>query len=102
FFSSRRRHTRFKCDWSSDVCSSDLFSWPCPRELKTIRVGYIEGTSRERDLKVLKGIGVKLVPIKLPSKYLFNELTTILYVEAARSEERRVGKERRGRRGGGS
>src|SRR2546430_11546410 len=27
FFSSRRRHTRFDCDWSSDVCSSDL-----PRE----------------------------------------------------------------------
>src|SRR2546430_5439902 len=26
FFSSRRRHTRFDCDWSSDVCSSDL-SW---------------------------------------------------------------------------
>src|SRR2546430_11058903 len=24
FFSSRRRHTRFDCDWSSDVCSSDL------------------------------------------------------------------------------
>src|SRR2546430_9759097 len=28
FFSSRRRHTRFDCDWSSDVCSSDLL----PRE----------------------------------------------------------------------
>src|SRR5256886_3947296 len=28
FFSSRRRHTRFDCDWSSDVCSSDL---PCHR-----------------------------------------------------------------------
>src|SRR5207237_3856297 len=32
FFSSRRRHTRFKCDWSSDVCSSDLTfgsgGWP--------------------------------------------------------------------------
>src|SRR4029434_6827809 len=26
FFSSRGRHTRFKCDWSSDVCSSDLVS----------------------------------------------------------------------------
>src|SRR2546430_10694063 len=26
FFSSRRRHTRFDCDWSSDVCSSDLCS----------------------------------------------------------------------------
>src|SRR5256886_16721 len=28
FFSSRRRHTRFDCDWSSDVCSSDLFLMP--------------------------------------------------------------------------
>src|SRR5476649_3035351 len=28
FFSSRRRHTRSLCDWSSDVCSSDL---PRPR-----------------------------------------------------------------------
>src|SRR2546430_11827241 len=26
FFSSRRRHTIFDCDWSSDVCSSDLYS----------------------------------------------------------------------------
>src|SRR6266853_1756387 len=25
FFSSRSRHTRVDCDWSSDVCSSDLF-----------------------------------------------------------------------------
>src|SRR2546427_8508053 len=33
FFSSRRRHTRFDCDWSSDVCSSDLGlprRRPCP------------------------------------------------------------------------
>src|SRR5256886_9106289 len=31
FFSSRRRHTRFVCDWSSDVCSSDLDEcwWSC-------------------------------------------------------------------------
>src|SRR5256886_3362457 len=28
FFSSRRRHTRFDCDWSSDVCSSDLLMAP--------------------------------------------------------------------------
>src|SRR5256886_13422952 len=28
FCSSRRRHTRFDCDWSSDVCSSDLCGWP--------------------------------------------------------------------------
>src|SRR5690606_40552868 len=32
--SSRRRHTRFSRDWSSDVCSSDLVDWapaPLPR-----------------------------------------------------------------------
>src|SRR2546430_10682712 len=28
FISSRRRHTRFDCDWSSDVCSSDLPATP--------------------------------------------------------------------------
>src|SRR2546430_5667779 len=34
FFSSRRRHTRFDCDWSSDVCSSDLARAPgAPRSL---------------------------------------------------------------------
>src|SRR4051794_41951249 len=27
FFSSRRRHTRWTGDWSSDVCSSDLAEW---------------------------------------------------------------------------
>src|SRR5215204_1518590 len=31
FFSSRRRHTSSLCDWSSDVCSSDLMG--CPRRL---------------------------------------------------------------------
>src|SRR2546430_6668734 len=33
FFSSRRRHTRFDCDWSSDVCSSDLGGRPVPFEV---------------------------------------------------------------------
>src|SRR2546430_10519524 len=34
FCSSRRRHTRFGCDWSSDVCSSDL-SWDeLPEDIK--------------------------------------------------------------------
>src|SRR5205085_8765017 len=41
FFSSRRRHTRFDCDWSSDVCSSDLVPltaepWP---DGQPVRVG---------------------------------------------------------------
>src|SRR3712207_506738 len=29
FFSSRRRHTRYWRDWSSDVCSSDLYRYAC-------------------------------------------------------------------------
>src|SRR5437016_4856875 len=29
FFSSRRRHTILVSDWSSDVCSSDLFTFTC-------------------------------------------------------------------------
>src|SRR5438477_10248961 len=37
FFSSRRRHTRLTCDWSSDVCSSDL-SYRLPREPSTPRI----------------------------------------------------------------
>src|SRR5947209_15782504 len=31
FFSSRRRHTRYWRDWSSDVCSSDLSDTPATR-----------------------------------------------------------------------
>src|SRR5437763_903295 len=37
FFSSRRRHTRYIGDWSSDVCSSDLFSGHSPRDRTTRR-----------------------------------------------------------------
>src|SRR4030065_2377460 len=36
FFSSRRRHTRFKCDWSSDVCSSDLAKYDNTAEPLTV------------------------------------------------------------------
>src|SRR5207237_7003896 len=48
FFSGRRRHTRFKCDWSSDVCSSDLvadaMSRQVDRELALARLrGKVRG-----------------------------------------------------------
>src|SRR3989475_6426563 len=42
FFSSRRRHTRFDCDWSSDVCSSDL-SLMSEKEAFAPRRRYSEG-----------------------------------------------------------
>src|SRR5690606_40946358 len=44
FFSSRRRHTRFSRDWSSDVCSSDL--------------RLAEAIARARDAVVLTGAGM--------------------------------------------
>src|SRR5690606_41141233 len=38
FFSSRRRHTRFSRDWSSDVCSSDLVAERDPdRQVQLVR-----------------------------------------------------------------
>src|SRR5260370_10634632 len=42
FFSSRRRHTRFKCDWSSDVCSSDLLFEVGQVEVSGVTVGAPE------------------------------------------------------------
>src|SRR5438132_2737452 len=39
FFSGRRRHTRSLCDWSSDVCSSDLVAWTALSELWSTGAG---------------------------------------------------------------
>src|SRR5215475_16131240 len=68
FFSSRRRHTRFSRDWSSDVCSSDLAQMdvlPLERDAHGARPRHVEEPLR--------------------------------HVLEARSEERRVGKECRSR-----
>src|SRR2546427_9217824 len=49
FFSSRRRHTRFDCDWSSDVCSSDLLAdrWgPVDRGCHHRRQGFVPAGER--------------------------------------------------------
>src|SRR5690606_40431974 len=68
FFSSRRRHTLFSRDWSSDVCSSDL-------EINA----YLE---------------TKVQPVEAMFDYLYEELPAELAAQREqRSEERRVGKE---------
>src|SRR5699024_11734829 len=77
-FSSRRRHTRSKRDWSSDVCSSDLGN-----ELKP---------SNEYEMVTLLGQSPhqRLLPpplLPLPPHHQ----RRLLY-EEKRSEERRVGK----------
>src|SRR5260370_30945486 len=94
FFSSRRRHTRFQCDWSSDVCSSDL------RKSNRLRLIWICA-------------GTRIAPQIQISRNRFDFRTTQIHrVEVEmekiqqrqtsdgkpeRSEERRVGKECRSR-----
>src|SRR2546427_9039919 len=46
FFSSRRRHTRFDCDWSSDVCSSDV-PRPVVAQLRRAAVGARPDAARD-------------------------------------------------------
>src|SRR2546430_66446 len=46
FFSSRRRHTRFDCDWSSDVCSSDLTRLFNPAQVASVTLEIGGGTQR--------------------------------------------------------
>src|SRR5690606_40413268 len=82
FFSSRRRHTRFSRDWSSDVCSSDLGA---------ARLGGGAGGHHQR---LRGGAGRLLRPCaRGPRGGGPADLQPL-----ARSEERRVGKECRSRR----
>src|SRR5690606_40622688 len=80
FFSSRRRHTRFSRDWSSDVCSSDLHS----------QTPAVVAVPRDRGSRTVGApVSDTLVPAVVPERRGL----------ASRSEERRVGKECRSRRG---
>src|SRR5436190_11232810 len=54
FFSSRRRHTRSLCDWSSDVCSSDLvrpLDLPPARMEMESRLGQVIFSSSRRQVQ---------------------------------------------------
>src|SRR5205085_11076977 len=85
FFSSRRRHTRFDCDWSSDVCSSDLLESPL--------LGHLACREAERGLTGDRSSLFQLHDMRdgrgeaIPIASFFFELPA-----AERSEERRVGK----------
>src|SRR3989338_7684277 len=49
-FSSRRRHTRWNCDWSSDVCSSDLTSW------RSLVRGYVHPTVNRLSIRIVETV----------------------------------------------
>src|SRR2546430_10316167 len=88
FFSSRRRHTRFDCDWSSDVCSSDLYELLEKlqrRYRRTVRLVYPDAEALER-LVAQQGVNG-----------FYHSLEARLECCRIRSEERRVGKECRSR-----
>src|SRR5437764_3740715 len=53
FFSSRRRHTRYIGDWSSDVCSSDLYFKRTPRSPIAPAIGTKYGTSIASSLRIV-------------------------------------------------
>src|SRR5689334_24212643 len=86
FFSSRRRHTRWNCDWSSDVCSSDLLPARTGEIMtdKPAQVYVLQGRT-QRDYSDCQA-AMAHVPVRM---------TVLPYI--ARSEERRVGKECRSR-----
>src|SRR2546427_9340104 len=88
FFSSRRRHTRFDCDWSSDVCSSDLI-------LQRARELIPEHRQALQGLTVL---GDQLAgALQDDARFAQDERDRAEVGGAERSEERRVGKECRSR-----
>src|SRR5438034_2253986 len=81
FFSSRRRHTRSLCDWSSDVCSSDLEPRFEDARLGDVRRSVLDVSLAERKLGWRPEVGLE-EGLRLTWQSLH-----------ARSEERRVGKE---------
>src|SRR5207249_6920051 len=59
FFSSRRRHTRSKRDWSSDVCSSDLPSFINVHDIRDFLKGIKRNSRRKNDTNERQGNVVK-------------------------------------------
>src|SRR5690606_40652656 len=89
FFSSRRRHTRFSRDWSSDVCSSDLndlaatdmtFGFQTAVEVATDAIGRLHSTAEAHQRAMIVQV-------------MGRHTGWIALESGLRSEERRVGKE---------
>lgn len=67
-----------------DVTAVDRpFAWPNHKPLDQYTVGFTAESEGKPELKVLKDLGVKLVPIKLPFHLLLPALQVILNVESA-------------------
>src|SRR5207253_7366462 len=98
FVSSRRRHTRWPRDWSSDVCSSDLIN------VKDMLSGFFGQQKKKRKMTVSEAFDYLIQEEE--NKLIDMDHVTRIATERAeqmgiifRSEERRVGKGGRSRRG---
>src|SRR5690606_39486392 len=97
-FSSRRRHTRFSRDWSSDVCSSDLqfadYIYPGLDQLvsEAARLRYRSAAEFTSAITVRSPFGGGIFGGQTHS-----QSPESMFTHVSRSEERRVGKECRSR-----
>src|SRR5690606_41060908 len=92
FFSSRRRHTRFSRDWSSDVCSSDLAYRPAIEQGAAVAV--------MPSYNLVNGRPAHVSPLIREALRAWAPDDILVVSDAyapGRSEERRVGKECRAR-----
>src|SRR3712207_7100504 len=87
FFSSRRRHTRYWRDWSSDVCSSDL----SPDNAKLL---FVSDSGREFASLRSYDLATRAKATVYEQSW---DVMGAEYSKGGRSEERRVGKECRSR-----
>src|SRR5207302_4679784 len=90
FFSSRRRHTIFSRDWSSDVCSSDLIAGWMNRHQQAV-IEYL----MEENRVLREQIGRRRMRFDDDQRRRLAAKAKRLGRKLLRSEERRVGKGRR-------
>src|SRR5205085_4740768 len=92
FFSSRRRHTRFDCDWSSDVCSSDL---DCSHVIALPGLWGQKNVAAKTQAQGRTTVRLLSLPTqRLTRNYRFIQpIRAAVATVSVRSEERRVGKE---------
>src|SRR5437588_4357641 len=100
FFSSRRRHTRSLCDWSSDVCSSDLRR--APKNAPALKFARIF-TGKVPAHPVAADYLARLTAWEMRGNDVAGDCVSVTWANIRRlltfirSEERRVGKECRER-----
>src|SRR5690606_40529592 len=95
FFSTRRRHTRFSRDWSSDVCSSDLADAQRGRHPHRAALVLDQAAHRVGGHALLVGVGHATVTAVGLLDQAYHAAALGADPQFARSEERRGGEESR-------